>query len=364
MARVVFENVVKRYGDNLVVKNLNLTVNDQEFLVLVGPSGCGKSTALRMIAGLETVTSGKLLIGERDVTRVAAKNRNVAMVFQSYALYPHMNVFKNMAFALKLAKVPKDEIDRRVKEAAGMLGITELLYRTPRQMSGGQRQRVALGRAIVRNPSVFLMDEPLSNLDAKLRVHMRMELGKLHQELKVTTFYVTHDQVEAMTMGDRIAVIDRGDLQQVAPPMELYSAPTNTFVATFIGSPSMNMFEGTIEESASGLTFRAQGMSVLIPGPLGEKVKQSGSSEVILGIRPEHLLLEPSNQDAADTFHADIQVVEPMGNELTAYLSVEGRDVVARLPADTRLAVGAGARFRLNVDHIHLFDKQTTRAIR
>ena len=363
MAKVVFENIYKRYGDNEVVKDLNLTVLDQEFLVLVGPSGCGKSTALRMIAGLETVSSGKLYIGERDVTRVAAKNRDVAMVFQSYALYPHMKVFDNMAFTLKLAKVPKAEIEERVKRTAEMLGITDLLYRTPRQMSGGQRQRVALGRAIVRNPAVFLMDEPLSNLDAKLRVHMRMELGKLHQALKVTTFYVTHDQVEAMTMGDRIAVINYGVLQQVAPPMELYSDPANTFVATFIGSPALNMFEGELTGDQEP-RFKAQGLEVPVPQRLEHAVKKQGARQVTLGIRPEHISLLSGGSDSPGSFVAKVEVVEPMGNEIVCYLSLGDRNLVARLPANSEVSVGANERFGIDDDHLHLFDTEATLAIR
>ncbi len=363
MAKVVFENIYKRYGDNEVVKDLNLTVQDREFLVLVGPSGCGKSTALRMIAGLESVSSGKLYIGERDVTRVAAKNRDVAMVFQSYALYPHMKVFDNMAFALKLAKVPKAEIAERVEKTAEMLGITDLLYRTPRQMSGGQRQRVALGRAIVRNPAVFLMDEPLSNLDAKLRVHMRMELGKLHQTLKVTTFYVTHDQVEAMTMGDRIAVINHGVLQQVAPPMELYSQPANTFVATFIGSPAMNMFEGDLSGDLQ-LQFTAPGLDVPVPRRLEGAVKTRGSKKVILGIRPEHISLQPGEENPPGSFAAKVEVVEPRGNEIVCYLSLGDRNLVARLPANSEVSVGTNERFVIDDDHLHLFEKDSTLAIR
>ncbi len=362
MARVVFENVVKRFGDNLVVKDLNLTVEDHEFLVLVGPSGCGKSTALRMISGLETVTSGKIFIGDRDVTRVAAKNRNVAMVFQSYALYPHMNVYKNMAFALKIAKVPKNEIDQRVRETAEMLELTDLLFRTPREMSGGQRQRVALGRAIVRNPAVFLMDEPLSNLDAKLRVHMRMELGQLHQRLKTTTFYVTHDQVEAMTMGDRIAIIDKGILQQVATPMELYNKPINAFVATFIGSPSMNLFDGIIEDSGTGPTFCFKDLRFPIAPAAAAGLTQG--REVVMGIRPEHIVLDAPETSSPGAFVADVRVLEPMGNELTAYLSLEGKNIVAKLPGGADLTVGEKARFRLDLDLIHLFDGETKVAIR
>ena len=360
MAGVVFENVVKRYGDNLVVRDLNLTVEDHEFLVLVGPSGCGKSTALRMLSGLETITSGKIFIGDRDVTRVAAKNRDVAMVFQSYALYPHMNVYKNMAFALRIARVPKGEIDRRVRETAEMLELTDLLFRTPREMSGGQRQRVALGRAIVRSPVVFLMDEPLSNLDAKLRVQMRLELGKLHQRLKTTTFYVTHDQVEAMTMGDRIAVIDKGVLQQVATPMELYNRPANTFVATFIGSPAMNMFDGVIEDSGAGPTFCFQ--ELRFPIAPAAAAGQTRGREAVMGIRPEHIVLDETSRPGA--FTADVQVIEPMGNELTAYLSLGGKNIVAKLPGGSALTVGTKARFRLDLDLIHLFDGETNIAIR
>src|SRR5688572_3727313 len=286
MATVSFEHVYKSYGPVTVVQDLNLEISDGEFMVLVGPSGCGKTTSLRMIAGLEDITQGVLKIGDRVVNDVPSKDRDIAMVFQSYALYPHMSVYDNLAFGLKLRKVPKTEIDRRVKEAAAMLDLGRLLDRKPKALSGGQRQRVALGRAIVREPKVFLMDEPLSNLDAKLRVETRANIARLHQRLKTTTVYVTHDQVEAMTMGDRIAVMNEGRLQQVGTPQDLYDHPVNRFVAGFIGSPSMNFTDVTV--AADGTTLEAPGISIPVPDRLHETIRGATGKQLVAGFRPEH----------------------------------------------------------------------------
>src|SRR5690242_5931800 len=289
MANVTFQNVVKKYGDVLAVNDLNIHVEDKEFLVLVGPSGCGKTTALRSLAGLEEITGGQILIGDRVVNDVAPKDRDIAMVFQSYALYPHLSVYDNMAFGLKLRKTPKDEIKRRVDEAAEVLGIGELLQRKPRQLSGGQRQRVAVGRAIVREPKVFLFDEPLSNLDAKLRVQMRAEISKLHQRLKTTFIYVTHDQIEAMTMATRIAVINKGDLQQLDTPQNLYDHPNNLFVAGFIGSPAMNFFPAKLIKNGDKLSVDTGDFQVQIPAKQAGVYKDMVGKDVIFGIRPENI---------------------------------------------------------------------------
>src|ERR671924_396050 len=292
MARVAFENVVKKYGDVTAVNNLNIDVADKEFLVLVGPSGCGKTTALRCLAGLEEITSGNIKIGERIVNDIAPKDRDIAMVFQSYALYPHLSVYDNMAFGLKLRKVPKEEIKRRVGEAADILGIRDLLERKPRQLSGGQRQRVAVGRAIVREPKVFLFDEPLSNLDAKLRVAMRAEISKLHQRLQTTFIYVTHDQIEAMTMATRIAVINKGVLQQLDSPQNLYDHPNNLFVAGFIGSPAMNMVEAQLVPSNDSLAIQFGDFSLDVPEEVlatRSAVKAYECKPIVIGIRPEDM---------------------------------------------------------------------------
>ncbi|HXI45463.1 MAG TPA: sn-glycerol-3-phosphate ABC transporter ATP-binding protein UgpC, partial [Candidatus Acidoferrales bacterium] len=315
MATVTFEQVSKRFGDFTAVKDLDLAITDGEFMVLVGPSGCGKTTSLRMIAGLEEITSGTLKIGERVVNDIAPKDRDIAMVFQSYALYPHMSVRDNMSFGLKLKKVPKPEIEKRVNEGAGMLGLENLLNRKPRELSGGQRQRVALGRAIVREPAVFLMDEPLSNLDAKLRVETRANIARIHQRLGTTTVYVTHDQVEAMTMGTRIAVMDKGELQQVGPPQELYDHPKNLFVAGFIGSPSMNF----VDVKSDGTNVSGSGMHFPIPTRFG---KLEGGRELVAGFRPEHLDLGDTSEAAGIRAKAD--VVEYLGDEELLHVTVEG----------------------------------------
>jgi multiple sugar transport system ATP-binding protein len=337
MASVTFEHVTKRFDGTTAVDDLSLQVTDGELLVLVGPSGCGKTTALRMVAGLEEITDGRLLIGERVVNNVAAIARDVAMVFQSYALYPHMKVYDNLAFGLRNKKVPRGEIDRRVTEAAEMLDLGPLLKRKPKQLSGGQRQRVALGRAIVREPAVFLMDEPLSNLDAKLRVATRAEILKLHQRVGTTTIYVTHDQVEAMTMGDRIVVMNHGVLQQAGTPEELYTRPRNLFVAGFIGSPAMN----------------------LVPAPV---VDGAGGGGRIAGFRPEHVELGDGSGDRI-RFTGRTEVVEYLGDEQLVHLTVKDTPILAKLSVEERLAPGQEVSLSVPRDKLHLFDAETEQKI-
>ncbi len=365
MASVTYEHVVKQFGTNTVLSDLNIAVEDREFLVLVGPSGCGKSTALRCLAGLEEITSGRILIGDRDVTNVAPKDRDIAMVFQSYALYPHMSVYDNMAFGLKLRKMPKNEIDQRVKEAAEILGITHLLQRKPRQLSGGQRQRVAVGRAIVREPKVFLFDEPLSNLDAKLRVQTRAEISKLHQRLKTTFIYVTHDQVEAMTMATRIAVMKDGILQQLDTPQNLYDRPGNVFVAGFIGSPSMNFFNAKLVRGNDGLAVDCGAFAVRVPQPLPSYDAYVGKS-VVFGVRPEDIHdpeFAPPGIHISE-IEAQVEVTELMGNEVFLYLKSGDQSYVARVDPRTRARVGNTIKVAFNMDNMHLFDKDTEKAIR
>ena len=351
MATVTFDHVWKRYDKFAAVQDLNLEISDGEFMVLVGPSGCGKTTSLRMIAGLEEVSEGTLRIGDRVVNDVAPKDRDIAMVFQSYALYPHMTVFDNLAFGLKLRKVPKADIDRRVKEAAGILGLEDL-QKKPRQLSGGQRQRVALGRAIVREPAVFLMDEPLSNLDAKLRVQTRAEIARIHQRLGTTTVYVTHDQVEAMTMGTRIAVMSKGVLMQVGTPQALYEHPKNLFVAGFIGSPSMNM----ANVSASGANVTGSGLTFPIPSRNGAL---AAGQKLVAGFRPEHLELGDVSNAAGIRARAD--VVEYLGNEELLHASVEGHegDIVAIVSSEHRVKPGDIIDLKLPLDRLYLFDAES-----
>ncbi len=364
MAKVSLRHVYKNFGEVKVVKDFNLEIADREFIVFVGPSGCGKSTTLRMIAGLEEISEGEVLIGDRLVNHVAPKDRDIAMVFQNYALYPHMNVYENMAFGLKLRKFSKQEIDKRVKEAAEILGLSNLLGRKPKELSGGQRQRVALGRAIVRDPAVFLMDEPLSNLDAKLRVAMRTELSKLHQRLKVTTIYVTHDQVEAMTMGDRIVVMKDGIVQQVAPPQELYDRPANLFVAGFIGSPAMNFLKGKL--STDGRTFEAATFKVDLSAELAAAAKAYAGKSVVLGIRPEDVEADPSYVEShtGARVPAKIEVVEPLGAEIFLYLSTGENQITARVEPHLRFKPEDKLTLALNLEKIHLFDAETEQAIR
>ncbi|HLO04723.1 MAG TPA: sn-glycerol-3-phosphate ABC transporter ATP-binding protein UgpC [Symbiobacteriaceae bacterium] len=365
MAQLSLRNVYKNYGDVKVVKDFNLEIADREFVVFVGPSGCGKSTTLRMIAGLEEISDGEIYIGDRLVNNVAPKDRDIAMVFQNYALYPHMNVYENMAFGLKLRKFSKQEIDKRVKQAAEILGLSHLLGRKPKELSGGQRQRVALGRAIVREPAVFLMDEPLSNLDAKLRVQMRTELSKLHNRLQTTTIYVTHDQVEAMTMGTRIVVMKDGIVQQVAPPQDLYDHPNNLFVAGFIGSPAMNFLKGTI--SADGNVFDGGTFKVNLPENL---VKAAGGNyngkKVVLGVRPEDVNADQDSLQAnqGSKLTAKVDVVEPLGAEIFLYLSTGENTITARVEPNLRFKVGQEVELALTPSMLHLFDAETEQAIR
>ncbi|TME30892.1 MAG: sn-glycerol-3-phosphate ABC transporter ATP-binding protein UgpC [Chloroflexi bacterium] len=360
MATVTFDHMVKRYpGDVLAVNDLNLEINDGEFLVLVGPSGCGKTTALRCVAGLEEISDGRLLIGDRVVNDVPAKDRNIAMVFQSYALYPHMSVYDNLAFGLKLRKTPKDEIKRRVADAGKILGLDQLLDRKPKALSGGQRQRVALGRAIVREPSVFLMDEPLSNLDAKLRVETRANIARLHQRLGATTVYATHDQVEAMTMGDRIAVMRDGLLQQVGTPQDLYDHPQNVFVAGFIGSPAMNFATAAISDGGLMMGSQKLGTSERLSDLIRGRAQ---GSNVLLGFRPEHLDLVDTG-DAALRIPAKVDVVEYLGNEELLHAQMEGAEIVALVPSDRKVEAGQEVEFTVPADKLQMFDPETEKSL-
>jgi multiple sugar transport system ATP-binding protein len=365
MASVTFENISKHFDHTYALKDLNLEVRDQEFLVLVGPSGCGKSTTLRLLAGLEDISEGKVYIGDRLVNNVAAKDRNLAMVFQSYALYPHMSVYDNMAFGLSLRKMPKDEIQRRVNEAAQILGLEELLKRKPRALSGGQRQRVALGRAIVRDPAVFLLDEPLSNLDAKLRVQTRAEISKLHQRLGTTFVYVTHDQVEAMTMATRIAVLNLGLLQQVGTPQELYDNPDNIFVAGFIGSPSINFFDATVAPDGDTTYLEASGFRVPVTAERARELAPYRGKKVILGIRPENVHdadFRPSNIETAE-ITAQVDVTELMGNEIFLHLVADGTRFLARVDPRTKARPGQDIPLVFDVGRMYVFDAETELAI-
>jgi multiple sugar transport system ATP-binding protein len=367
MARVYYENMTKAWGDVVGVNNLNLEIPDKEFLVLVGPSGCGKSTALRCLAGLEEITKGNIWIEDRVVNDVPPKDRDIAMVFQSYALYPHMSVYDNMAFGLKLRKTPKDEIDRRVQEAAQILGITQLLDRKPKQMSGGQRQRVALGRAIVRDPKVFLFDEPLSNLDAKLRVQTRAEISKLHQRLGTTFIYVTHDQVEALTMADRIAVLKDGVLQQVDSPQSLYDHPDNVFVAGFIGSPAMNFFSGSITGDTNEMYVDSGAVRIRLPQSEVEQVDAGDvGREIIFGVRPEDIH-HPQYKPAGVTeqlVEATVDVTELMGNEIFVYLlTSDEQSFIARVDPRADLRPGDKVQMAFNAEKVHIFDTTSEKNI-
>jgi multiple sugar transport system ATP-binding protein len=366
MASVTYDHVTKRFGDVVAVNDLDIEIEDKEFLVLVGPSGCGKSTALRLLAGLEDITEGRILIGDQIVNDVAPKDRDIAMVFQSYALYPHMSVFDNMAFGLKLRKYPKDEIQRRVQEASQILGIEELLDRKPRQLSGGQRQRVAVGRAIVREPKVFLLDEPLSNLDAKLRVQTRAEITKLHQRLATTFIYVTHDQVEAMTMASRIAVLNQGILQQLDTPQNLYDTPNNLFVAGFIGSPAMNFFDAHLRKDGEKLYVDADAFSVQIPQERVDVYMPHEGKPVTFGLRPEDIH-DPNYAPPgiiAQKIDGEIEVTELMGNEIFVYMLSGANRYVARVDPRTDFKMGDKVQVALNMDNMHIFDKSTEDVIR
>jgi multiple sugar transport system ATP-binding protein len=365
MASVSYEHVYKRFGEVVAVNDLNIEIADQEFLVFVGPSGCGKTTSLRLLAGLEEISDGRIAIAEREVNDVPPKDRDIAMVFQSYALYPHMSVYDNMAFGLKLRKNSKAEIDKKVKEAAEMLGISQLLDRKPKQLSGGQRQRVAVGRAIVRHPKVFLFDEPLSNLDAKLRVQTRAEISKLHQRLGTTFIYVTHDQMEAMTMASRIAVMKDGILQQVDTPQRLYDNPGNVFVAGFIGSPSMNFFDVTLVEQDGRLFVDGGTFKLEVPEAKKSSYLQYKGKQVIFGIRPENIFaaqytapgITPSEMEA------EVDVTELMGNEIFLYLLSGKKQFIARVDPRTQTRSGDQICLVVDMDNMHIFDPQTEKTL-
>ncbi|MGZ4779503.1 MAG: ABC transporter ATP-binding protein [Thermoanaerobaculia bacterium] len=358
MAGVSFNHVAKRYGAVSVIEDMSLDIGDHEFMVLVGPSGCGKSTALRMIAGLEDISEGAISIGERVVNELPPKDRDTAMVFQNYALYPHMTVRENMEFGLKMRKMEKPEIARRVNDAATILGITHLLERKPKQLSGGQRQRVALGRAIVRNPAVFLFDEPLSNLDAKLRVQMRAEISKLQQRLKTTSVYVTHDQVEAMTMGHRIAVMNAGKIQQVGTPLEVYDKPANVFVAQFIGTPPMNFFDATIADG--GTRLDSGKFSIGLPQSLRAATASRNGTKVLVGIRPENIL-QADKESRGETARVTgtVEIVEPIGHEAIVHVRVGEALIVASFDSHTMPRVGDSIELVFELDALHLFDAET-----
>ena len=365
MATLKFNNICKVYGkDTVAVKDFNLEVKDHEFIVFVGPSGCGKSTTLRMLAGLEEISSGELYIDDVLINDVQPKKRDIAMVFQSYALYPHMTVYENMAFALKIRKIPKAEIDERVKEVASILGLTEYLNRKPKALSGGQCQRVALGRAIVRRPKVFLMDEPLSNLDAKLRVTMREEIIRIHEKVGATTIYVTHDQTEAMTMASRIVIMKTGIVQQIGTPKEVYSYPANTFVAQFIGSPSMNLFNGSYDNGK--FTFDGtNSITIDIPKEHQEKLKDYSGKQLIVGIRPEDIALDPAmlKKYSHDTISIDSQVVELLGHDLVIYSDVDGQKIIVKTLADYDIKAHQDVKVAICMNKIHYFDPDTTNRI-
>ena len=366
MATLKFNNICKVYGkDTVAVKDFNLEVKDHEFIVFVGPSGCGKSTTLRMLAGLEEISSGELYIDDVLINDVQPKKRDIAMVFQSYALYPHMTVYENMAFALKIRKIPKAEIDERVKEVASILGLTEYLNRKPKALSGGQCQRVALGRAIVRRPKVFLMDEPLSNLDAKLRVTMREEIVRIHEKVGATTIYVTHDQTEAMTMASRIVIMKTGIVQQIGTPKEVYSYPANTFVAQFIGSPSMNLFNGSYDNGK--FTFDGtNSITIDIPKEHQEKLKDYSGKQLIVGIRPEDISLDPAmlKKYSHDTISIDSQVVELLGHDLVIYSDVDGQKIIVKTLADYDIKAHQDVKVAICMNKIHYFDPDTTNRIK
>jgi len=362
MARVNLRKLVKHYDETPAVRGIDLDIPDKEFVVLVGPSGCGKTTTLRMIAGLEDITGGEVVIGDTVVNDVPPKDRDIAMVFQNYALYPHMTVYENMSFGLRLKKVAKGEIDRRVRQAARILSIEALLDRKPKQLSGGQRQRVAMGRAIVRDPKVFLFDEPLSNLDAKLRVHMRTEIKKIHQKVRTTTVYVTHDQVEAMTLADRVVVMNGGNIEQVGTPHELYHTPQTRFVAGFIGSPAMNFISCSLEAGALRL-----GGKIVLPLPQEKASRYKahvGKSGLVCGLRPEHIFEERRHLEPGQApFEATPEVVEPMGNENLVFFPLDGAEVCARVDPYAEAAPGRPLKLVADLRHLHLIDDSTGKVL-
>ncbi len=364
MSTVILEKVVKAFGKTEVVHGVDLEIKDREFAVLVGPSGCGKSTVLRMIAGLEQMTSGTIQIGDRMVNDVAPKDRSVAMVFQNYALYPHMNVFNNMSFGLKLRKTPKPEIEKRVNDAAAILGLENLLLRKPFELSGGQRQRVAMGRAIVRKPSVFLFDEPLSNLDAKLRTQMRTEIKRLHQNVQSTIVYVTHDQVEAMTLADRIVVMKDGNIEQVGKPLDLFEKPENTFVAGFIGTPPMNLVPARVVSSGSALTLQFNTeISLPIPEKPGHSLQDG--MEVIAGLRTEDLTISNGIHSYPDTWKINgvVEVVEPLGGETIMHMNFSGVKFIAKSEGRRIIQPGEQMNIAMNLEHLHIFDGDSSFSI-
>ncbi len=370
MSSVTLKNVNKIYDNGFhAVHDVNIEIKDKEFIVLVGPSGCAKSTTLRMIAGLEDISSGELYIDDKLVNDIPPKDRDIAMVFQNYALYPHMNIYDNMSFGLKIRKMSKEEIDRRVKNAAEILGITDLLDRKPKQLSGGQRQRVAMGRAIVRDPKVFLMDEPLSNLDAKLRVQMRAELSKLHDRLETTMIYVTHDQVEAMTLADRIVVLKEGVIQQIADPITLYNEPANVFVAGFIGSPAMNFLTAKISKKDNNLAIVGNGFEIDIPHEVVNKFETISNyigKEIVLGIRPENIIDPQINpaEDYNNLLTAEVDVIEPMGSEINLYLNIGEESIVAIVDPESKAQVGDKMEISFDLNKINLFDVESEKTIK
>jgi len=365
MAEVGLRNVVKKYDDVEAVRSINLDIPNQEFVVLVGPSGCGKSTTLRMIAGLEEITSGEISIGGDVVNDLPPKDRDIAMVFQNYALYPHMTVFENMSFGLKLRKIPKADIKQRVEAAARILDITELLERRPKQLSGGQRQRVAMGRAIVRNPKVFLFDEPLSNLDAKLRVQMRTEIKRVHQKVKTTTVYVTHDQVEAMTLADRVVVMNRGIIEQVGTPQDLYHKPATRFVAGFIGSPAMNIIPCRLEQNGVGLKVRLSNeLSFPVPENRADRYRPHVGKDLLFGLRPEHMTeVRGEEQKQGRDFTVTLDVVEPMGMETMVFFTIQASEICARVAPECATGPGQPMRLHANLDNMHLIDPDSEQVL-
>ncbi len=366
MANLRLEHVTKRFGDFTAVEDFDLRINDGEFVVLVGPSGCGKSTTLRMVAGLETATEGNIYIGDRNVTKLPPRSRDIAMVFQNYALYPHLDIYKNLSFGLRMKKFSRKEIDKRVNEAADILGIAEQLPKKPRELSGGQRQRVAMGRAIVRHPKVFLFDEPLSNLDAKLRIQMRVELSRIHHTLQTTTVYVTHDQSEAMTLGDRVVILKEGEVQQVDVPQELYDHPANKFVAGFIGSPTMNFLPGRIERTdGERLVIDINDTKLPIPEKHRKKIIAAGETQFTFGIRPEdiHPVAVRKPGLAKGIVNAHLEVTEAMGSDIYLYLDLGGHEIVARFDPAVELALGEDMDIIFDMNKMHLFDTENEKTI-
>ena len=364
MAELKINDVVKRYGKTEVVHGINLDVKDKEFLVLVGPSGCGKSTLLRMVAGLEEISGGTISIDGKVINDVAPKDRGLAMVFQNYALYPHMDVFNNMSFGLKISKTPKAEIQQRVEEVAGILGLEELLYRKPHELSGGQRQRVAMGRAMVRKPSMFLFDEPLSNLDAKLRIQMRAEIKLLHQRVDSTIIYVTHDPVEAMTLADRIVVLRNGYIEQVGTPIELFLNPVNTFVAGFIGTPPMNLIDCTAKRTGDDVVLHFEG-GLEIPVPRKNGINLSDGQKVVMGLRTEEMMPADMNEDLTDAWKFDgvVEVVEPLGNETHIHVNFNGVRMIARSEGRRVIHPNEKIRIAMDLNQLHVFDAETTKVV-